>query len=45
MTRRTDLAAGGFSAEGLAKIPPILRAAVDSGDTPGIVSLIWRAGA
>ena len=35
---------GDFSAESLAKLSQILRASVDSGDTPGVVSLIWRNG-
>ena len=38
------MALGGFSAEGLARIGPILRTSVDTGDTPGVVSLIWRRG-
>jgi CubicO group peptidase (beta-lactamase class C family) len=34
--------AAGFSPEALAKVPPILASSVESGDTPGVISLIWR---
>jgi CubicO group peptidase (beta-lactamase class C family) len=35
---------GGFSAEGLAQIPPALQAIVDAGDLSGFVTLVWRKG-
>jgi len=34
-----------FSPTGLAKIPCLLKTAIDAGDIPGIVSLIWHKGA
>lgn len=37
-------ASSGFSAEGLAKIPLLLQKTVDSGELPGVVSLIWHKG-
>jgi CubicO group peptidase (beta-lactamase class C family) len=39
-----DQALGGFSSEGLAKIPPALQAVVDAGDLSGFVTLLWRKG-
>jgi CubicO group peptidase (beta-lactamase class C family) len=36
--------ASGFDADELAKIPPLLQSAVDTGSISGIVSLIWRKG-
>jgi CubicO group peptidase (beta-lactamase class C family) len=33
-----------FSPTGLAKIPCLLKTAIDAGDIPGIVSLIWHKG-
>ncbi len=35
---------GDFSGDALAKLSQILQTSVDSGDTPGVVSLIWRKG-
>jgi CubicO group peptidase (beta-lactamase class C family) len=38
-------AAGGFSAEGLSRIAPMLQSVVDQGLMGGAVTLIWRRGA
>ncbi|HEV7694231.1 MAG TPA: serine hydrolase domain-containing protein [Hyphomonadaceae bacterium] len=34
----------GFSAEGLARIRPALQSAVDAGNVPGMVTMLWRRG-
>lgn len=39
-----DQSPAGLSAEGLARIAPVLQAVVDAGDLSGIVTLIWRKG-
>lgn len=39
-----DQALGGFTSEGLARIPPALQGVVDAGDLSGFVTLVWRKG-
>lgn len=39
-----DQSPAGLSAEGLARIAPVLQAVVDAGDLSGVVTLIWRKG-
>jgi CubicO group peptidase (beta-lactamase class C family) len=39
-----DIGSAGFSTDGLAQIPPMLKGVVDAGDLSGAVTLVWRGG-